>query len=562
MNLKPLFCVALFLFLAFYFLVSIMPVSADDEDDWDNLTVTLGLENPVVSKDGYTLEVLKFDGYGMAYLQVLKDDVKLGEVVLENHGSGWTYLDDKKMRLKAFNVTDKETLPMFGSLYRPEAEVVFETKKEDSESVNLDLDLEADKDEYLLDEEVSVDMDLRNTGDIKATNLKLYIDSDGLIVKEGVPENLMLDKGSEKSCELRFAFPNTIKDEYNITVTASWKDSSGSHLLSQSEDFEVTEPLEIYKTTTDETFPGEPVAVSVSVKNVQKRQIKVKLCDLLPATFTLINESSSEENSTDENSTSDEDSISSEALKKGDELTWEFVLPAEEQKTLSYYMSSDQLGAYRVPHAHTYADLSGQTFVDDSELDDTDSDNENSIITVYGNLSYKAYKNKHNKDSSDSSSSGASGNKVLLSSGDNLSTYLDSNGVSQQEIQVENETLNVFVSVPKGTTILDSTGSPLTSITIEQVEEPSSFPEGLFSVGNCYELKPAGAQFDSALSLNLSLENYDGIPYIYCYENGKCMNLNSSVSNGRISAGICDFSVYTVLVESPAEVKLYVNLSS
>ncbi|WP_243683965.1 hypothetical protein [Methanosarcina barkeri] len=65
----------------FYMLIGIMPAAAN-EDEWSSLTVTLGTENSIVSivsVDEYTIEALKFDGYGMVWLRVSKNGLTLGD---------------------------------------------------------------------------------------------------------------------------------------------------------------------------------------------------------------------------------------------------------------------------------------------------------------------------------------------------------------------------------------------------------------------------------------------------------------------------------------------------
>ena len=366
MSRKPFTVLAFF--IALYLLIWSVPASANDDDDWDKLTATLGLENPLISKDEYTLKVLEFDSYGMVLVEVLKNGVNLEDAVLGSNSSGWCYMDSRNLRLKACNITDQETIPMFGSLYCPKAEIIFETKKHVEENVTLELDLEADKDEYFLDEEVIVEMELRNTGEVKTDNLRLEVDSDGLLIRDGGPERLMLSKGSTKEIKLRFKFPNTVKEKYNITVSVTWEDRTGQHSISQTEEFEVIEPLEIYKNTGIETFSGSPVYVTVSVENSQARTMRGRLVDLLPATFTLVNDSIQDENPRKENA----------------DLSWDFVLAPEERKTFSYYIRSEELGAHRAPQAHAYASLGGQSFVKSSDMEN--------IITVYENISYKEYK--------------------------------------------------------------------------------------------------------------------------------------------------------------------------
>lgn len=529
LNRKYNFYAVLALFLVLFLLAS-TPASAN-EDDWDNLTVTLGLENSIVSKDGYTLEALKFDGYGMVLLQVLKNETVLGEVVLENNSSGWCYMDSENIRLKAFNVTDQRTLPMFGSLFSPKAEILFETKRDIEENVILELDLEADKDEYLLNDEVIVDMELRNTGQVKAGKINLELDSDGLLIREGCPEKVVLDKGSKETCELRFKFPEKVKENYNITVNVNWEDSSGEHFLSEAVEFEVIEPLNIYKNAGSEGFSGSPVYITLSVKNVQERAVSVRLLDLLPATFMVINISSPE----GENLSPDNSSY----------LSWEFELAPEEKKTFSYSISSEQLGAHRIPQAHAYSNLCGQLYTQSS-----DSEN---IITIYENISYLQYSNKTLTE-------------VTLNSGADLSAYLDKNGYALLDITVENKALDAFVFIPKGTRLLDSQKEPLTAITIKEADQPS-LPGSLYLAGKCYcKLGPEGAEFDPFVRLSLGLDSSieGNFPAVYNYNEtySTWTLIDSTLNDNRISAQLTHSSVYAVLAEEPAEVKLLVNLVS
>lgn len=379
MNRKSNFYTIAVFLIVFYMLIGIMPAAAN-EDEWSSLTVTLGTENSIVSivsVDEYTIEALKFDGYGMVWLRVSKNGLTLGDTVLENNSSSWCYMDNNNIRLKACNVTNMENLPMFSNLCSPEAEVVFEAKRSAEETatednVNLEFDLEADKDEYLLGDEVIVDTEIRNIGNIKADNIKFNVDSDGLLVQDGGPENITIDKGSKKSFELRLRFPEKIKDNYSITGNVSWEDNSGKHLLSKVVDISVSEPLKIYKYTGSEVFIGTPAYVTVSVKNVQDRPVNISLIDPLPATFTMINNS--------------ELASSVLGLDNLSYLSQDFVLAPEEMKTISYSIKSEKLGAHRVPQTHAYANLCGQLYNECSDSED--------IITVYDNISYKEYNHK------------------------------------------------------------------------------------------------------------------------------------------------------------------------
>jgi hypothetical protein len=527
MSRKCFLCAFAAFFLALYLIACLSSASAN-EDDWDSLTVTLSPENSIISKGVYTLEALKFDGYGMVLVQVSKDGESLGDAVLENNSTAWSYLDNNRVRLKAYNVTDQKTLPMFGSLCSPEAEVVFETKKHLEDNVVLELDLDADKDEYLLDEDVIVDMELRNTGEVKADKIRLDLDSDGLLVKEGIPESIMLDKGSKKSYELRLRFPGQIKKSYNITVTPNWEDSSGEHSLSRDVEIEPIEPLEIYKNAGSEAFSGDPVYVTISVKNVQKRSVDVSLLDLPPETFMVTSSSGN-----------DSDDMSSESP---DYLSWNFVLAPEEKKTFSYCIKSGQLGAHRVPQVHAYSNICGQSYAESSDS--------NNIITVYENISYMPYRNETLTE-------------VTLASGADLSPYLDKNGYALLDIRIENRALDAYIFIPKGTALLDSQKEPLKSITITEEDQPS-LPKSRVLTGKCCGLEPEGAEFDPFARLSLGFnDSIEGnFPAIYCYEENSSIwtRTNSTMSENRISADISDFSVYAVLAEPLQEIKLNVNI--
>jgi hypothetical protein len=56
--------------------------------EWDSATFTLSLENPVVSKGDYTINVVEFDGYGMVALNISCNGLFIGNTVLMNSDSG------------------------------------------------------------------------------------------------------------------------------------------------------------------------------------------------------------------------------------------------------------------------------------------------------------------------------------------------------------------------------------------------------------------------------------------------------------------------------------------
>ncbi|MDQ1274595.1 MAG: hypothetical protein QG610_167, partial [Euryarchaeota archaeon] len=271
--------------------------------------------------------------------------------------------------------------------------------------------------------------------------------------------------------------------------------------------------------------------VTLSVKNIQDRAVNVQLLDLLPATFSVVNNTSS----------------GGKELNSGSSsyLRWDFVLAPEEKKTFSYSIRSGQLGAHRVPQAHAYSNLCGQLYTESS-----DSEN---IITIYENITYNPYSNETLTE-------------VTLASGADLSAYLDNNGYALLDILVENKALDVSIFVPKGTRLLDSQKEPLKAITITEAEQPA-LPGNLYLVGKYhYGLEPEAAEFDPYVSLSMGLNSSikGNFPSVYRYDkdNSTWTLVNSTLSENRISARLTGFSVYAALAQPPAAVELYVDLVS
>ena len=500
-----------------------IPVASAAE--WDSATFTLSLENPVVSKGDYTLNVVEFDGYGMVSINVSNNGVFIGSTVLVNNDSNWCYMDNDRIRLKGVNVTDQRVLPLFGSIYSPQAEIIFATEKIPKDSVSLALSISTDKEEYLLDQAIITTVKIRNTGEVKIDGIRLGIDSDNLLIQGDLPSGFSLGDGTYRSEEIKFRFPAALlKGFYNISVDVSWNDARGTrYFLEDSTTVQVQMPLEIRKSTTSETIPGKPVYTSLSVENVQTRPVTVRLTDVLPMCFTLIDGTVTDNKS---------------------DLNWKFVLAPHERKVFSYQMNPEQVGAHRVPQVHATWNLWGEDCTNSSESDN--------IIAVYRGVSYRE------RDFPDLPPAPDAVVEVL--SGEDFSNYVDANGFALVDIKVKNDTLNAFVFIPRGTKILDANNTRLTEITIKQFEN-QLIHSNLRLVGEIFcQLEPNGSTFDPHIYVDLPYNTSmvkGGTPRIYRYNNNTTWSpLNSLVSEGRISARLNNFSVYAVFVESPVKVML------
>ena len=349
---KIIFCTLLIITIAF-------PIASATE--WDSATFTLSLENPVVSKGDYTINVVEFDGYGMVALNISCNGLFIGNTVLMNNESNWYYLEKDRIRLKGINVTDQRILPMYGSVHSPQAEIVFATERSPEESGSMALSISTDKEEYLIDQQVTVTMKIRNIGEVNVDDIQLSIDPDGLMVQGNLPSGFGLNDGTYRSEEIKLRFPSTLhKGSYNISVNISWTDAHGTRdFLTESDTISIIQPIEVYKSTTNKACQGQTVYTSISVENIQSRPVSVRLDDALPIFFTLIDGTVTDN-------------------KAG--LNWNFILGPHERKVFSYQMVPEQVGAHRAPKPHVTWNLWGENI--------TNSSDSNNIIAVYQGVSF------------------------------------------------------------------------------------------------------------------------------------------------------------------------------
>jgi len=213
----------------------------------------------------------------------------------------------------------------------------------------------------LIDEQVTATVLVRNVGDVDVDEIHLNIDSDGLVVQGDLPSGFGLNEGTYRSEEVKLRFPATLdKGFHNISVNISWIDAHGIRdFLTESNSISITQPVEVYKSTTNEASLGQTVYASISVENIQSRPVRVRLDDALPMFFTLIDGTVTD--------------------NKAD-LNWDFVLSPHERKVVSYQMIPEQVGAHRVPKPHATWNLWGVNYTNNSDTDN--------VIAVYQGVSF------------------------------------------------------------------------------------------------------------------------------------------------------------------------------
>jgi hypothetical protein len=129
--------------------------NAISDHEWDETTCILSYSNPAIIKDGYTLTVADFDGYGKAHINISRDGKVIDSVALKNNEANWVSADNGNIKLKGLGITDQEKLSWIGNWPDdPKAEIIIKTKREQTSS-RISIEIDMDDEEYILDEIVT-----------------------------------------------------------------------------------------------------------------------------------------------------------------------------------------------------------------------------------------------------------------------------------------------------------------------------------------------------------------------------------------------------------------------
>ncbi|MBU4139840.1 MAG: hypothetical protein KJ729_07890, partial [Euryarchaeota archaeon] len=372
--------------------------------------------------------------------------------------------------------------------------------------------------------------EVRNVGETKANDISLRLNSD-LLMDGSPPQNFNLDDGEQKSLEVKFRFPPLSKASYDIAVNTSWSDEHGvRYFIEDSQTVQLKLPLEIRKSATGEVKLGKQAYVSLSVENVQTIPLRVILSDALPVSFTPVNGT---------------------VIDNKTDLRWQFDLAPGGRRVFTYQMNASQAGAHRLPYAHATYIWGGEEYTNSSKTEN--------IILVYKGLSYQ--EQEFGKALNTTPEPDTTSPIEEVNSGEDFSRWVDnSSGVALKDIKVKNDTLNVFIFIPKGTKILNANGTPLTRITIEEAKPPN-IPSNLIMVGETYyQLGPDGATFVPFIYFNVPFKaSMTESPSIYRY-NGNWTSLGGTVNGSKVYTNLSNFSVYAVFVESSPKVNLIVKI--
>ncbi len=311
------------------------------DNEWDATTCILSYSNPAIHKDGYSVRVIDFDGYGAVHVNISYNDTVIGWAVLKNNDTDWCSADNGKIEIKGLGITDRTKLSGPGRWPDdPKAELTIRTYKEQTPP-DITVELDVDGKEYHLDDTVTASITIKNIGETKTCDIHLSIGADGLFSDETCEYKYSsIEGGSSRSETVKFRFPGMLSDNMSVFANATWDNEDRK--FGVRETIITKPPLKITKSTTGTGNKNATFYTTIGVTNQQTRNIHAVLADVLPMGFTLI-----------DGSVTDADVVDTH------KLLWEFDLDPGEMKTFSYQSVTSRPAVYRVPTPHIKCSLGG-----------------------------------------------------------------------------------------------------------------------------------------------------------------------------------------------------------
>ncbi|MFV9630405.1 MAG: hypothetical protein ACNYWM_04975 [Methanosarcinales archaeon] len=313
------------------FLMIINNSNAISDHEWDENTCILSYSNPLIIKDGYTLTVADFDGYGKVHINISRDGEVIDSVALKNNEANWVSADNDNIKLKGLRITDQEKLSWIGNWPDdPKAEIIIKTKREQTLS-RISIEIDMDDEEYILDEIVTVKVIIKNVGEIDANDVHLSVSTNGLHTNDELEYMFnKINDGASHSKTLKFRFNRMLSENLSIYANATW--DKEQYNISTSEKIDIKPLVSITKSMTLFGNQTATYFTSIGVVNNQARTVHVILADVLPMGFTLINDSVTDNNNNN--------------------LVWEFDIEPDGTISFSYESVTSRPAVYRVPRPH------------------------------------------------------------------------------------------------------------------------------------------------------------------------------------------------------------------
>ena len=310
-------------------------------NEWDATTCILSYSNPAIYKDGYSVRVVDFDGYGAVQVNISHDGAVIGSAVLKNNDTDWFGVDNGKIEIKGLRITDRTELSGPGRWPDdPKAELTIRIRKDQTPPA-ITIELDVDGKEYLLDDTVTVSITVKNIGETTASDIHLSVGADGLYSDELYEYRYnSIEGGSSRTETVSFRFPQMLSDNMSVFANVTW--DNGAEYSGACETITIEPPLKITKSTTGTGNQNATFYTTIGVTNKQTQKIHTVLADVLPMGFTLI-----------------DGSVTNADMADTHKLLWEFDLDPGEMKTFSYQSVTNRPAVYRVPIPHIKCILGG-----------------------------------------------------------------------------------------------------------------------------------------------------------------------------------------------------------
>jgi len=152
-----------------------------------------------------------------------------------------------------------------------------------------------------------------------------------------------------------------------------------------------------------------------------------------------------------------------------------------------------------------------------------------------------------------------SGSTVSLSGGAaDTPLKIDKQGITQNTSNITTSDNRTILSIPKGITMVDSSGNPITTISATQITAPLVTPDDTTLI-TAYAFGPSGANFSAVITCVFKFNQSDlpsgvssGNLGVYYYNGTKWNTIDSQVDTGAgtVTAKISHFSVYALMAKT------------
>ena len=263
--------------VSIFYVLSITAFAADEVEWVEKKDAAKLYWGNTIVVEGYEIKAEDFNENKMVFVSISKDGEKLKTSPL-TAGLEFAYNDEIKVYAQNvepnYEIITKDGKEFKTGNWNPYAELDILVRGKPS----FDIDVETKKDTYdsklTGDSRIDVTIKVKNDGEAKAENVVLTVDTAGLEVLSGKTEytyTKILKDETVESINLTLKAPTPWEDtDFNITAKTTCvdiKDKKYEHVGSKIIKIEKKWDLIVSKSFTKERHMGEPVYVSVTVRN-------------------------------------------------------------------------------------------------------------------------------------------------------------------------------------------------------------------------------------------------------------------------------------------------------